>query len=224
MTRCWLSSSLTILTIWPKSTRIALQTSSHQSPLRIPIRPSPKLLRLTAVLRLLQYLLWQQWMCFRNCTIYLMQKQNQCRTYRYKSLKSWKINNIDLTQQFSLTIFTDFRYQSIKITWLLSISIDCLLRVVTDRFDCFVRFRVAVNSRISTTGAEDVTQYFLITRRVWAIVNKIWPNTLSVFENKLTWIAGDFCETFVQPWHRFAFHRKDFGKEPCTEHSGWCPC
>ena len=39
----------------------------------------------------------------------------QCRTYRYKSLKSWKIDTIDLTQQFSLSIFTDFRYQSLKI-------------------------------------------------------------------------------------------------------------
>ena len=35
---------------------------------------------------------------------------------RYKSLKSLKIDNIDLIQQFSLSIFTDFRYQSIKIT------------------------------------------------------------------------------------------------------------
>ena len=35
---------------------------------------------------------------------------------RYKSLKSQKIDNIDLIQQFSLSIFTDFRYQSIKIT------------------------------------------------------------------------------------------------------------
>ena len=26
---------------------------------------------------------------------------------------SWKIDTIDLTQQFSLSIFTDFRYQSI---------------------------------------------------------------------------------------------------------------
>ena len=51
-------------------------------------------------------------------------KKQQCRTYRYKSLKSWKIHNIDLTQQFDLSIFTDFRYQSIKITWLLSIFID----------------------------------------------------------------------------------------------------
>ena len=56
-------------------------------------------------------------------------KKQQCRTYRYKSLKSWKIDNIDLTQQFSLSIFTDFRYQSIKITWLLPIYIDWLLRV-----------------------------------------------------------------------------------------------
>ena len=35
-----------------------------------------------------------------------------------------KIHNIDLTQQFSLSIFTDFRYKSIKITWLLSIFMD----------------------------------------------------------------------------------------------------
>ena len=31
-------------------------------------------------------------------------KKQKCRTYRYKSLKSWKIDNIDLTQQFSLSI------------------------------------------------------------------------------------------------------------------------
>ena len=60
-------------------------------------------------------------------------KKQQCRTYRYKSLRSWKIDNIDLTQQFDFSIFTNFRYQSIKITWLLSIPmiptfIDCLLR------------------------------------------------------------------------------------------------
>ena len=30
--------------------------------------------------------------------------KQQCRTYRYKSLKSWKIFTIDLTQQFSLSI------------------------------------------------------------------------------------------------------------------------
>ena len=40
--------------------------------------------------------------------------------FRYKSLKSWKIDNIDLTQQFGSSIFTDFRYQSIKITWLIA--------------------------------------------------------------------------------------------------------
>ena len=44
--------------------------------------------------------------------------------FRYKSIKSWKIDNIDLTQQSSLSIFTDFRYQSIKITRLLPIYID----------------------------------------------------------------------------------------------------
>ena len=43
---------------------------------------------------------------------------------RYKSIKSWKIDNIHLTQQFTLTIFTDFRYQLIKISWLLPIFAD----------------------------------------------------------------------------------------------------
>ena len=43
--------------------------------------------------------------------------------FHYKSLKSWKTDNIDLTQQFSLSILTDFRYQSLKITWLLAIAI-----------------------------------------------------------------------------------------------------
>ena len=47
--------------------------------------------------------------------------KQQCRTYRYKSIKARKIDNIDLTQQFSPSVSTDFRYQSIKITWLLSI-------------------------------------------------------------------------------------------------------
>ena len=42
---------------------------------------------------------------------------------RYQSRKSWKIVNIDLTQQFILSIFTDSSYQSIKITWLLPIFI-----------------------------------------------------------------------------------------------------
>ena len=46
--------------------------------------------------------------------------------FRYKSLKSWKIDNIDLTQQFRLSIFTDFRYQSIKITDLIATDF-CLL-------------------------------------------------------------------------------------------------
>ena len=48
--------------------------------------------------------------------------------FSYKSLKPWKIDNIDLTLQFSLSIFTDFRYQSMKITRLLTIFIDWLLR------------------------------------------------------------------------------------------------
>ena len=49
---------------------------------------------------------WYSWMCFLSCT-------NSCQKttmadFRYKSIKSWKIANIDLTQQFSLSIFTRF--------------------------------------------------------------------------------------------------------------------
>ena len=52
--------------------------------------------------------------------------------------------------------------------------------LVTGRFDCFVRFRGAVNSRISTTRAVNVTQYLLITRRVWAIINEDISKRFSV--------------------------------------------
>ena len=44
--------------------------------------------------------------------------------FRYKSLKPWKINDIDLTQQFSLSIFTDFRHQSITLDCYRFLSID----------------------------------------------------------------------------------------------------
>ena len=42
---------------------------------------------------------------------YLNYAKKQRRTYRDKSLKSWKIDNIDLTQKLSLSISTEFRYQ-----------------------------------------------------------------------------------------------------------------
>ena len=35
-------------------------------------------------------------------------KKTKLADFHYKSLKSWKINNSDLTQQFNLSIFTDF--------------------------------------------------------------------------------------------------------------------
>ena len=46
-----------------------------------------------------------------------------------------KIDNFDLTQQFSLSIFTHFRYQSVKITFrLLPIFIDTdFYRLTTPR-------------------------------------------------------------------------------------------
>ena len=55
--------------------------------------------------------------------------------FRHVPLKSWKIDNIDLqlTEQFSLSIFTDFHCQSIKITWLLSIFMPGIDQVAVSR-------------------------------------------------------------------------------------------
>ena len=44
--------------------------------------------------------------------------------FHYKLIKSCKIDNINLTQQSSLSIFTDSHYKSIKINWMLPIFID----------------------------------------------------------------------------------------------------
>ena len=74
-------------------------------------------------------------------------KKTTMADFRYKSIKSWKVDNIDLTQQFSLSIFTDFRYQSIKIPWLLPIFIDWLLRA----FSVYEVVRVASRVNKQTT-------------------------------------------------------------------------
>ena len=58
--------------------------------------------------------------------------------FRYQSLKLEKIDNIDLTQHFSLSIFTDFRYHSIKITWLLSIFIVWIENRIRDEINFVV--------------------------------------------------------------------------------------
>ena len=60
-----------------------------------------------------------------------MPKNNRAGLH-YNSLKSRKIDDFDLTEQFSLSIFTVFLNQSIKITWLLSAFID----TDTDEFYC----------------------------------------------------------------------------------------
>ena len=68
---------------------------------------------------------------FRNSKVFNLCQKTTIANFRCKSLKSWKIDNIDLTQKLiSLSIFTDFRYPSIKITWLLPVFIDWLLRAL----------------------------------------------------------------------------------------------
>ena len=48
--------------------------------------------------------------------LYYHVKKTTMEDLRYQSLKPRKVDNIDLTHQFSLSVLTDFRYQSIKIT------------------------------------------------------------------------------------------------------------
>ena len=50
----------------------------------------------------------------QSAVLFNLSQKTAMADFRYKSLKSWKIDNIDLTQQFRLSIFTDFRYQSTK--------------------------------------------------------------------------------------------------------------
>ena len=74
---------------------------------------------------------------------YLCQNTTTRPDLRYQSLKSWKIDIIDLIKQFSLSIFTYFRYQSIQITWSLPIFIHSLLRAMS-RFLVLRRWRSIV--------------------------------------------------------------------------------
>ena len=68
-------------------------------------------------------------MCFPAVLTDLYQKPTLA-DFRFKSLKLWEIDNVDLTQQYNLSIFTDFRYQLIKVILLLPIFVDWLLRVM----------------------------------------------------------------------------------------------
>ena len=67
----------------------------------------------------------------RGSDVFSAVLSNSCQKIRvanfhYKSIKSWKIDNIISIwhSNLNLLIFTDFHYQSIKITWMLPIFID----------------------------------------------------------------------------------------------------
>ena len=95
--------------------------------------------------------------------------------------------------------------------------------LVTDCFDCFVRFRGAVNSRLSTTRAENVTQYLLITRRVCTIINEDITKPFFLFlENRLTWIAAIFVKrAFNNVTDFVSIARTSEKSHAGTEHSCW---
>ena len=84
-----------------------------------------------------------------------------------------QIDNIDLTQHFSLSIFTDFCYQSINITWLLPIFIDWLLRVSSD------------------------LQLYVVDRTIWLLYN--WDLKIPEMFLKGLFHYYFCCKTF--PWH-----------------------
>ena len=133
----------------------------------------------------------------RGC-VFLAVLFNSCQKttmadFRYKSLKPWKIDNIDLTQLFSLSIFTDFRYWSIKITRLLPIFIDWQLRDFhnpnsTPRLPAYLRsctshetqFLVSLDARRFSSKAIQLLSSkrvnFLI--RFSVITQWNWKNTL----------------------------------------------
>ena len=103
----------------------------------------------------------------RGC-VFLAVLFNSCQKttmadFRYKSLKPWKIDNIDLTQQFSLSIFSDFRYQSIKITWLLPISIDWLIRALHHEFS---------NQNFNLIFGNSTLQEANLKKKAWRIPSK----------------------------------------------------
>ena len=152
--------------------------------------------------------------------------KQQCRTYRYKSLKSWKIDNIDLTQQFSLSIFTDFRYQSIKIAWLLSIFIDWLLRVdeffpfkwasdqknysgkfISRNFQTFGFFFSKIPKR-SVNRSPNFKQFSLCFFRLFLQV----ATTLQTRWNTDIFRCSAFCDFLAIPWKvtTHLFHKLGF--------------
>ena len=87
--------------------------------------------------------------------------------------------------------------------------------LVTGRFDCFVRFRGAVNSRMSTTGGEDVTQYLLITRQVWAIVNE------DITKRSFRFLKISWHESLDSCWWRKPLGYSDLTCSSFTENKLW---
>ena len=98
-----------------------------------------------------------------------------------------QINNIDLTQHFSLSILTDFRYQSIKITWLPSIFID------TD----FCRLTTPGNSFQSCASTSAA-----VLELANSVMPRVRPSNSTSTPNKETWRIPFFlpfcasCELF----------------------------
>ena len=92
-----------------------------------------------------------------------------------------QIDNIDLTQQFSLSIFTDFCYQSINITWLLLIFIDWLLRASSD-LQLYVVDRTIW--LLYNTGPEDSGDVFKRTFSLLFLLQDISMAYSAVIETK----------------------------------------
>ena len=85
--------------------------------------------------------------------------------------------------------------------------------LVTGRFDCFVRFRGA--GWMSTTGGEDLTQYLLITRHVWAIVNE------DITKRSFRFLKISWHESLDSSWWRKPLGYSDVTCSSLTENKLW---
>ena len=127
-------------------------------------------------------------MCFLSCTIQLMPKKKKktaTADFRYKSLQSWKIDDVDFTQQKSLDYYLFF------IDWLM----------------CYILKKLLTSGSVSVTKSHNWTErespgrlYGRLCRtRAFCVQRLPWPqcylSSFQLFKQK-RWSRGRFYEFY----------------------------